>query len=321
MECLRAELGHHAPTSAPQHLRLHASFKSREPETLDDSLFWKRATSPTSETETDDLSRSSLSSFERSSSVETLEHEQHELESVREAVHLSKARALALQKELLAAFSAPSFQKCFSELVRGKKRVQYEQLVSQQQLELIGKYGFEVSSAGLLDMQQALKKFSDDPDILVNDLAIEEVLAIDRTHISQSNEEQIHAKHNPKPVTSVSVCDLLRSQLVSFGYAPFQSSIQQLKDTVDSRLGHPDPQGYYHLPGRAELALQVQKEILPSFGFEGSKVGVQEMIMHCARFLRHREVALLLDAVNAKLGMTPAACRRFRELASSLADR
>ena len=35
----------------------------------------------------------------------------------------------------------------------------------------------------------------------------------------------------------------LRSQLVSFGYAPFQSSIQQLKDTVDSRLGHPDPQG------------------------------------------------------------------------------
>eukprot|EP00439_Symbiodinium_sp_Y106_P080699 s972_g19.t1 len=304
MECLRAELGHHAPTSAPQHLRLHASFKSREPETLDDSLFWKRATSPTSETETDDLSRSSLSSFERSSSVETLEHEQHELESVREAVHLSKARALALQKELLAAFSAPSFQKCFSELVRGKKRVQYEQLVSQQQLELIGKYGFEVSSAGLLDMQQALKKFSDDPDILVNDLAIEEVLAIDRTHISQSNEEQIHAKHNPKPVTSVSVCDLLRSQLVSFGYAPFQSSIQQLKDTVDSRLGHPDPQG------------PVQKEILPSFGFEGSK----EMIMHCARFLRHREVALLLDAVNAKLGMTPAACRRFRELASSLAD-
>ena len=211
MECSSAELGHYVPTSAIPQLRLHANLKPRGPETGDGSLDWKRATSPTSETETDDLSRSSQASFERSSSDETLPpNDQHiEPEAAREPVHLSKPRALALQKELLAAFSSPSFQKCFSQLVRGKKRALYEQLVREQQMELIGKYGFEASNAGVAEMLQQLKKLSEDPDVLINDMAIEEVLAIDKSHTKLNQEEPIQANHNPKPVTSVSVCDLL----------------------------------------------------------------------------------------------------------------
>ena len=212
MECLRAELGQDVPTSAPQQLRLHADLKSKEYD-ADDS-HWKRATSPTSETETDDLSRSSLSSFERSSSDETLPPHEHlephiELEPASELTHLSKARALALQKELLAAFSSPHFQKCFSELVRGKKRALIEDLVRKQQIELIGKYGFDMSNAGVADMARALKILSDDPDILVNDLAIEEVLAIDRTQYNKQKDEPTQANHNPKPLTYTSVKDLL----------------------------------------------------------------------------------------------------------------
>ena len=217
MEHSSAELGHYVPTSPPQNIRLHASLKARDSET--EESHWKRATSPTSEAETDDLSGASLSSFERVSSDDTQPPNEPEHETARQQpasvpvarvpVHLSRSRALALQKELLAAFSSPSFQKCFSELVRGKKRALYEQLVRKQQCELIAKYGFEATDDGVMDMLQALKKFADDPDVLVMDLAIEEVLAVDREHTRVSMGETLQANHNPKPVTAVSVCDLL----------------------------------------------------------------------------------------------------------------
>ena len=32
--------------------------------------------------------------------------------------------------------------------------------------------------------------------------------------------------------------------------------------------------GYFHLPGRAELALEVQQKILPRFGFDATKDGI-----------------------------------------------
>lgn len=102
-----------------------------------------------------------------------------------------------------------------------------------------------------------------------------------------------------------------------------QSCVDLLKQSAAARSGGPGKKepadGYYHLPGRAELALEVQKEILPMFGFEGSREGVKDMIQHCSRFLCDPEVAILFDATNAKLGMTHAACLRFRTLAESLA--
>ncbi|CAE7649463.1 pksJ [Symbiodinium microadriaticum] len=74
---------------------------------------------------------------------------------------------------------------------------------------------------------------------------------------------------------AIKVIQLLRAQLVAFSHPAFQKSIRALKlKAADSE------EGFYHLAGRAQLALTVQRLILP------------------------------------RLGMTHAACRRFRDMAS-----
>ncbi|CAK9049652.1 unnamed protein product [Durusdinium trenchii] len=79
-----------------------------------------------------------------------------------------------------------------------------------------------------------------------------------------------------------------------------------------------DPEGYYHLPGRQELALDVQVDVLPSYGFEGNRKGVREMICHCAPYLKDAEVQKRFDAINMKLGMSAAAATRFRLLVQEI---
>ena len=51
-----------------------------------------------------------------------------------------------------------------------------------------------------------------------------------------------------------------------------------IKEEKSRGFGEPvmveDPDGYYHLPGRQELALDVQAEVLPGYGFEGNRKGL-----------------------------------------------
>eukprot|EP00434_Breviolum_minutum_P041055 symbB.v1.2.036514.t1/scaffold5029.1/size31658/1 len=113
--------------------------------------------------------------------------------------------------------------------------------------------------------------------------------------------------------------------LKEFGKPSFQRDIAGLKmaansnsrrvfDWSQSISDFQDPEGYFDLEGRDDLALIVQKGILPGFGFEASKEGVQEMMHHCAPFFQDPEVAEVLDAINTKLGMTSSASKRFRAL-------
>eukprot|EP00439_Symbiodinium_sp_Y106_P059705 s213_g8.t1 len=60
------------------------------------------------------------------------------------------------------------------------------------------------------------------------------------------------------------------------------------------------------------LLKSLKEQLAPCFGFQGSKEGVLSMISECGKFLTDPEVAELFDAVNAKLGMSPAACKAFR---------
>ncbi|CAE7386255.1 unnamed protein product [Symbiodinium natans] len=60
------------------------------------------------------------------------------------------------------------------------------------------------------------------------------------------------------------------------------------------------------------LLKSLQEQLAPCFGFEKSKEGVLKMISTCGTFLTHPEVSELFDVVNAKLGMSPAACKAFR---------
>eukprot|EP00913_Durusdinium_trenchii_P011631 g10924.t1 len=124
---------------------------------------------------------------------------------------------------------------------------------------------------------------------------------------------------------------LLKSLLSSFSEPDFQKEcctaraeppraravwayqeVERLKKSAGKDLAD---QGFYQLPGRAELAFAIQEQLLPCFGAWASKSGVTDMIGQCAAYLEDPEVAQLFDSVNAKLGMSPSACAKFREKA------
>jgi len=232
---------------------------------------------------------------------------------------LSKARALALQNELLAAFSAARFQKKLNELVRecgdGKdSKASYhsalKRLIRREQLQVIPRYGFDASDEGVTEMLAAFQAFEEDSDVYVNSVAIQE--ALQQRKIPSPRNECVRQVETADCKTFVIL--LLRAQLVAFSHPAFQKSIRALKAKATTS------DGFYHLPGRAKLALDVQKLILPRFGFEPSREGVQAMIGHSAQFINEPEVAVLLDSINSRLGMDATACHRFRDMVSSLVE-
>jgi len=248
-----------------------------------------------------------------------------------ETLGLTKERAITLQLELMAAYGTPAFQKQLHEIGRrhgtsSKLRSELCKLVRRIQLDIIPRYGFDGSEEGVHSMLRSFKALEKDPDIEVNDVAIKELLSLEVPPMELNEKNKLIAR----PVTKHRIMDLLRVQLIEFSKATFQADVEELKKCADYNSGRvfnpsrpmeqgfEDPDGYYHLEGRAELALLVQTRLLPQYGFAPSKAGVQDMIRHCAPFVRDPDVANLLDRVNEKLGMSPAACHRFRELVAQL---
>jgi len=241
-------------------------------------------------------------------------------ESAGHRTSLSKTTALSLQTELLKAFTAPAFQKKLHELARlhnatvaksAEYHVAFRKVVRSEQIPIIQGYGFKASEEGVVDMLQEFERFGEDADIFVNSEAIKEALFSPSTPAPSVEPQEAQA--GEKPENKEEVLDLLRCLHANYSQPQFQAAVDSLKYfETDGRYA---AGGYYHLPGRAELAGSIQEYVLRSFGFEASNEGVPEMIALCAHYLMDPDVANLFDAINSKLGMSFAACQRFRKLA------
>lgn len=241
---------------------------------------------------------------------------------------LSKESALDLQHCLLQAFASPGFQKRLHVIARRYRASQgndpeswkdFKNLVRSFQAEIIPAYGFEASSQGVHDMQRAFVAFENDPDIYVNAAAINEAL-FSAMKLPDSKKDPTECiGFGRKPGSRVTVMDMLHNLIIAFSGPSFQEEIRKLKVRANFNAGRvEDPRGYYHLPGRAELALPLQQPTLKSYGFSGDKNGVRDMVRSCIPYLADPEVARTFDAVNLKLGMSRAAAENFRELACDL---
>lgn len=192
------------------------------------------------------------------------------------AATLTKPLALELQSELLAEFSSPSFLKAKHTLVREHSvntlacRAALTKLVRARQMDVLPRYGFDSSPEGVESMLRAFKKLEKDPDIYVNSVAIQDALSL-----SSASSGDLSAMPEPdlvtKPTTNHRVCELLRALLVEFSMASFQQDVDDLKRKAGTQRrrmkgSSEDPDGYYHLPGRSALALQVYRMVLPCFG-------------------------------------------------------
>lgn len=238
---------------------------------------------------------------------------------------LSKDDALSLQKELLTAFTAPSFQKQLHELARlqgapeeGSTRYNFafQKLVQSVQLPVFSRYGLKASDDGVKDLQQLFQNFGGDADIYVNSEAINEAL-FDASTPAPLVQELEGLRYGKKPTCKDDVLDLLQSLLLNYSRPRFQRAMERLKE-LDPNLDH-KAGGYYHLIGRVEICSKIQSKLLPLWGFDASQQGVRDMILLCAQYLDDPEVTRLFDLINQKLGMSDLACLRFRKFTVGLA--
>mmetsp|Transcript_105741 Transcript_105741/g.340940 ORF Transcript_105741/g.340940 Transcript_105741/m.340940 type:complete len:207 (-) Transcript_105741:149-769(-) len=92
------------------------------------------------------------------------------------------------------------------------------------------------------------------------------------------------------------VVALLRELLAGFTSDSFQWKLALLKEAQRH-----EPGSGHCLDGCEELALAIQRRVLPRYGFEGSRRGALSMSRECSRYLRDAEVLSLHSAIAQEL--------------------
>jgi hypothetical protein len=106
-----------------------------------------------------------------------------------------------------------------------------------------------------------------------------------------------------EPISKAETMELLQELLQGFSSDDFQWKLSLLKQG-QARTG-------FGLDGLEEIALKVQKKVLPRYGFKGTRRGVAAMVDECSRYAQDAEVANLRNKINDKLGMDAVARQRF----------
>eukprot|EP00930_Biecheleria_cincta_P001119 TRINITY_DN102282_c0_g1_i1.p1 TRINITY_DN102282_c0_g1~~TRINITY_DN102282_c0_g1_i1.p1 ORF type:complete len:454 (+),score=101.62 TRINITY_DN102282_c0_g1_i1:78-1439(+) len=106
-----------------------------------------------------------------------------------------------------------------------------------------------------------------------------------------------------EPISKAETLELLQELLQGFSSDDFQWKLALLKQG-QARTG-------FGLDGLEEIALKVQKKVLPRHGFRGTRRGVAAMVDECSRYAHDSEVADLRNKINDKLGMDAVARQRF----------
>mmetsp|Transcript_89938 Transcript_89938/g.196847 ORF Transcript_89938/g.196847 Transcript_89938/m.196847 type:complete len:1153 (-) Transcript_89938:316-3774(-) len=211
-------------------------------------------------------------------------------------------KAGRLHDELLRAFSAPLFQKRLSELYRKH---------SSDSLEFADLFGSLVSTS--MEGPLVCAGLSPAPEDLGDlFLSLSNFFASDDAEtVLASIDEALFSCERPGQtgLGLGTVVRVWREQLAAFGRSSFQQALMELKAQA-SELEKES--GFFHLTGRAELALTVQKEVLSANCLGATPRDLQKLLAVTATLTRVPLVAGLLDAVNAKLGMDVAARHRFR---------
>jgi hypothetical protein len=259
---------------------------------------------------------------------------------------LKREKAIALQNALLAEYSLPEFQMKFRKLMRKEPdnvREERKRLIRDVHLRVLPKFGFEASDAGIDAMKEAFEEWQWDNEVRNLSKAIEEQLAVCmndaiaeragqgltasqrdtqtfESHCTASSRIPSYQEHDrpleqgtsrtaqsderPAGISKAETLQLLQELLAGFSSPTFEWKLSLLKKARNSRDG-------FSLDGIEELALSVQREVLPRYGFKGTRRGVAAMISECSRYLRDQDVIDLHNAINDRLGMDAAARQRF----------
>lgn len=158
--------------------------------------------------------------------------------------------------------------------------------VNDVQMNFLPKYGFQGSAEGLEEYNQAMAMYLKDPEIsaLLEKVNMYKILG---TKLDQQKPSMTHER----------AVTLQQELLDGFSTPEFQEQLKKIRqDNKD------EAEVYKRLK---ELALTVQQEVLPRYGFEGSQKGVSDMLAAFVPLLQDELVRRLTVQINAVLTLTP----------------
>jgi len=204
---------------------------------------------------------------------------------------LTKVATLELLGDLLEAFSDAAFQREIKEL----PKEECKDLVLKVQSQVLPKYNLPGDSFGAMLMLDAITPFIDDflVSYLVTEMDDKIGLAKGTTAsiCKGSLVSSVSTKHETPQKTSLDrhqALTLCSELLKGFSEPEFQAALQTIKKNG---------------PERALLAMSVQSEVLPRFGFPGSTVGVVQMLDAITPHAGDWMVATLVNSIDEKLGL------------------
>jgi hypothetical protein len=221
---------------------------------------------------------------------------------------LNKVQVLELLGELVKEFSEPDFQTELQHLlsevnithdleVPGRK-----DLVRKVHAKVFPKYGLPESSFGAMLMLDAITPFVDEflVKYLVSDmdakLGLPKGTTVGMCKGSFRKDERacVEEVHQTAQLTRQQVLALVTELLECFRQPGFQEALKK-KVAAGANPAH--------VQGRAELALTVQRQVLPKYGLEGTPQGVLNMLDQFAPFAGDWMVAQLVSDVDESLGL------------------
>jgi len=134
-----------------------------------------------------------------------------------------------------------------------------------------------------------------DEEDVSSDEELQATLAVGSSKASSSTAP--FGRHPEEPLTLDSAIELQRELLEGFSKAAFKEELSKLT----AQKSELKPAAFAQK--RQELFLTVQKTVLPSYGFEGSRSGVYKMFAAMGPFVKEPEFVKLGNEINAILGI------------------
>mmetsp|Transcript_137694 Transcript_137694/g.242778 ORF Transcript_137694/g.242778 Transcript_137694/m.242778 type:complete len:686 (+) Transcript_137694:106-2163(+) len=205
---------------------------------------------------------------------------------VNEKPNLTKDQVFKMLWELLEGYSTPDFQEQLQTLIRKKsnlvsvralqKSPQYipgrSKLALTVQKQVLPRYGHTGTFEWEKVMREAISPFQ-------GDWMLQEMLWAIDVQLAKNTETTLewllgflrkHAKSAVQvSLTKVEMLSVTKELLEGFSRCDFQEKVEEFLSKDESA---------YDMPGRMELALTVQSEVLPKYGIPGTHEGVAIML-------------------------------------------
>eukprot|EP00746_Dinoflagellata_sp_MGD_P152409 gnl/MRDRNA2_/MRDRNA2_83649_c0_seq1.p1 gnl/MRDRNA2_/MRDRNA2_83649_c0~~gnl/MRDRNA2_/MRDRNA2_83649_c0_seq1.p1 ORF type:complete len:735 (+),score=179.12 gnl/MRDRNA2_/MRDRNA2_83649_c0_seq1:76-2280(+) len=207
------------------------------------------------------------------------------------AAEVSKPEALAFYETVLEKLQAPDFgYKIRAAQLKSISRDGVDlgeamtELVDDVQMNVLPRYGFLNSSEGLEEWNEALEPHLKDPEVAA---ILEKVNAV-KVQGTRNQKKETHLTHE-RAVT------LQQELLEGFSSDEFQEKLRQIRERTPDKMAQ--------VKEFRQLALTVQSEVLPRYGFDGTDAGVKAMLIAFAPLLKDDLVKNLTLQINEVLGL------------------